>query len=252
MLQLTPPLSSASAYHWDTSDWMPSTKLPDIKEVPSYEAGGPGSLGANGRSASNPRLGGGGGGGGGSTRELESDYYLGGYDIDSDYPPPHEDQFLCQDQLPPPLPSTTAGAEDYPEGYDGTSPGDTGRSVSKDSTLSSVSHSNSHSADARPHFHPSQYLPPHQLPLGEAGPGLHHRLSSPFPMGGLTPGSGDTDEGGASLGGGRLSVGGASTASDLSAPLFDDSEAGNSDFDSMDELRRGVTVIIDSQQQTEV
>ncbi|KAG7267693.1 hypothetical protein CRUP_021660 [Coryphaenoides rupestris] len=248
--------SNSAAYHWDTSDWMPSTRLPDIEEVPGYEVGGPGSLGANGRSASNPRLGargGGGGGGGGSTRELESDYYLGGYDIDSDYPPPHEDHFLCQDQLPPPLPSAIAGAEDYPEGYDGTSPGDTGRPVSKDSTLSSVSHSNSHSADARPHFHPSQYLPPHQLPLGEAGPGLHHRLSSPFPMGGLTPGSGDTDEGGALLGGGRLSVGGASTASDLSAPLgFDDSEAGNSDFDSMDELRRGVTVIIDSQQQTEV
>ena len=72
-------------------------------------------------------------------------------------------------------------------------------------------------------------------------------------MGGVTPGSGDTDDT-ASLGGaGRLSVGAASTASDLSAPLgFDESEAGNSDFDSMDELRRGVTVIIDSQQQTEV
>ncbi|XP_059932324.1 protocadherin Fat 3a isoform X3 [Gadus macrocephalus] len=249
-----------NAYHWDTSDWMPSTRLPNIEEVPGYEAGGPAGLGANGRSASNPRLGPGGGGGGGgcggggggmgSTRELESDYYLGGYDIDSDYPPPGEDQFLCQDQLPPPLPRAAAPGEDYPGSYDGTSPSDGALPASKDSTLSSVSHSNSHSAEARPHFHPSQYLPPHQLPLGEAA---HHRLSSPFPMGGVTPGSGDTDDT-ASLGGaGRLSVGAASTASDLSAPLgFDESEAGNSDFDSMDELRRGVTVIIDSQQQTEV
>ncbi|KAK0149004.1 Protocadherin Fat 3 [Merluccius polli] len=233
-----------NAYHWDTSDWMPSTRLPDIEEIPGYEAGGPASLGANGRSASNPLL-----GGGGSTRELESDYYLGGYDIDSDYPPPHEDQFLCQDQLPPPLPSASTGSEDYPESYGGTSPGDAGQSASKDSTLSSASHSNSHSADARPHFHPSQYLPPHQLPISESGHG-HHRLSSPFPMGGV---SGDADESTSLGGAGRLSVGAASTASDLSAPLgFDDSEAGNSDFDSMDELRRGVTVIIDSQQQTEV
>ena len=44
-------LSSASAYHWDTSDWMPSTRLPNIEEVPGYEAGGPAGLGANGRSA---------------------------------------------------------------------------------------------------------------------------------------------------------------------------------------------------------
>ncbi|XP_077398228.1 protocadherin Fat 3a isoform X4 [Festucalex cinctus] len=84
-----------NAYHWDTSDWMPSSKLSDIEEAPGYEAP-PGGVAA--------RL-------GGSARELESDYYLGGYDVDSDYPPPQEEEFLSQDQLPPPLPV----GEDYAE-----------------------------------------------------------------------------------------------------------------------------------------
>ncbi|GAA6216099.1 protocadherin Fat 3 isoform X1 [Lates japonicus] len=208
------------AYHWDTSDWMPSTRLSDIEEVPGYEAG-PGSEVAG----SAPRL-------GGSTRELESDYYLGGYDIDSDYPPPHEEVFLSQDQLPPPLPT----GEDYPEPY---TPLPTNPPVSKESTLSSGSTGHQHS---RPHFHPSQYLPPHQLPLGEVPHG-------DFSTCGVTPGNGDTDDS-VSLNM-RLSVG-ASSASDMSAPCgLDDSEHG-SDFDSMDELRRGVTIITDSQQQTEV
>ncbi|XP_069390111.1 protocadherin Fat 3a isoform X3 [Paralichthys olivaceus] len=210
----------SEAYHWDTSDWMPSTRLSDIEEVPIYETG-PGSEVA----CSVPRH-------GGSTRELESDYYLGGYDIDSDYPPPHEEEFLSQDQLPPPLPT----GEDYPEP---DSPLPTNPPASKESTLSSGSTGPQHS---RPHFHPSQYLPPHQLPLGETP---HGDLSTC----GITPGNGDTDDS-VSLNM-RLSVG-ASSASDMSAPCgLDDSEHG-SDFDSMDELRRGVTIITDSQQQTEV
>ncbi|XP_069022569.1 protocadherin Fat 3a isoform X6 [Embiotoca jacksoni] len=210
------------AYHWDTSDWMPSTRLSDIEEVPGYETGP-----NNDVAASAPRL-------GGSTRELESDYYLGGYDIDSDYPPPHEEEYLSQDQLPPPLPT----GEDYPEPY---TPLPANPPVSKESTLSSGS---AGYQPARSHFHPSQYLPPHQLPIGEA----HHGDLSPS-MSGVTPGNGDTDDS-VSLNM-RLSVG-ASSASDMSAPCgLDDSEHG-SDFDSMDELRRGVTIITDSQQQTEV
>uniref|UniRef100_A0A9J8BR52 FAT atypical cadherin 3a n=1 Tax=Cyprinus carpio carpio TaxID=630221 RepID=A0A9J8BR52_CYPCA len=114
-----------NAYHWDTSDWLPSTRLPDIEEVPTYETGEVGVA-------------------------LESDYYLGGFDIDSDYPPPQEEEFMSQDQLPPPLPT---------EEYD-TSP--TNQPVSRESTLSG-------DRKPRPHFHPSQYLPPHQLPLGSAG-----------------------------------------------------------------------------------
>uniref|UniRef100_A0A3Q1H770 Uncharacterized protein n=1 Tax=Anabas testudineus TaxID=64144 RepID=A0A3Q1H770_ANATE len=210
------------AYHWDTSDWMPSTRLSDIEEAPGYEAGPGSEVAGPARHL------------GGSTRGLESDYYLGGYDIDSDYPPPHEEVFLSQDQLPPPLPT----GEDYPEPYT-TLPSNP--PVSKESTLSSGSTGRQ---NARPQFHPSQYLPPHQLPLGEAP---HGDFSTS--MSGVTPGNGDTDDS-VSLNM-RLSVG-ASSASDMSAPCgLDDSEHG-SDFDSMDELRRGVTIITDSQQQTEV
>ncbi|XP_070826258.1 protocadherin Fat 3a isoform X8 [Chaetodon trifascialis] len=206
-----------NAYHWDTSDWMPSTRLSDIEEVPGYEAGPVSDV-----AGSVPHL-------GGSTRALESDYYLGGYDIDSDYAPPHEEEFLSQDQLPPPLPTN----EDFPEPY---TPIPSNLPVSKESTLSSDSTGDQH---ARPHFHPSQYLPPHQLPLGDFSTA----------MSGVTPGNWDTDDS-LSLNM-RLSVG-ASSVSDMSAPCgLDDSEH-SSDFDSMDELRRGVTIITDSQQQTEV
>ncbi|XP_057206378.1 protocadherin Fat 3a isoform X2 [Triplophysa rosa] len=113
------------AYHWDNSDWLPSTRLPDIDEVPTYETGEVGVA-------------------------LETDYYLGGFDVDSDYPPPHEEEFMSRDQLPPPLPT---------EEFD-TSPAN--QPASRDSTLSG-------DRKPRPHFHPSQYLPPHQLPLGTAG-----------------------------------------------------------------------------------
>ncbi|KAM8768033.1 protocadherin Fat 3a isoform 4-T4 [Acanthopagrus schlegelii] len=210
------------AYHWDTSDWMPSTRLSDIAEVPGYEAG-PGSNVV----ASASHL-------GGSTRELESDYYLGGYDIDSDYPPPQEEEFLSQDQLPLPLPT----GEDFPEPY---TPIPANHPVSKESTLSSCSTEHQH---ARPHFHPSQYLPPHQLPLGEVP---HGNFSTSLSC--VTTGNGDTDE---SLPVNmRLSVR-ASSASDMLPPCgLDDSEH-CSDFDSMDELHRGETIITDSQQQTEV
>ncbi|XP_055370186.1 protocadherin Fat 3a isoform X5 [Betta splendens] len=210
------------AYHWDTSDWMPSTRLSDIAEVPGYEAS-PGIEAAG----SAPHL-------GGSTRGLESDYYLGGYDIDSDYPLPHEEEFLSQDQLPPPLPT----AEDYAEPYQSLP---SNPPVSKESLLSSGSTARQ---NARPQFHPSQYLPPHQLPLGEAS---HGELGTSVT--GVTPGNGDSDDT-VSINM-RLSVG-ASSASDMSASCgLDDSERG-SDFDSMDELRLGVTITTDSQQQTEV
>lgn len=158
------------AYHWDTSDWLPSTRLPDIEEVPTYETGEVGVT-------------------------LESDYYLGGFDIDSDYPPPQEEEFMSQDQLPPPLPT---------EEYD-TSPAN--QLASRESTLSG-------DRKPRPHFHPSQYLPPHQLPLGSAGEEF-----STF--------TGREE---------RLSIN-ASSASDVSsAPCgFEDSETGGS-LDSLEDM----------------
>ncbi|XP_032878328.1 protocadherin Fat 3 isoform X3 [Amblyraja radiata] len=118
------------AYHWDTSDWMPSTRLPNIEEIPHYEAADVAPIHHENVTA------------------LDTDYYLGGYDIDNDFPPPQDEEFLSQDQLPPPLP------EDYQDQYEIIQPH---RATSATNTLSS-------NGRRRPHFHPSQYLPPHQLP----------------------------------------------------------------------------------------
>lgn len=195
---------------------MPSTRLSNIEE--SYEAGPGGDTGTLA-----PCL-------GGSTNELESDYYLGGYDIDSDYPPTHQEEFLGQEQLSPPLPS----GEDYPEPYTPLL-----TNLTKENLLT-ISSRHQHT---RPHFHPSQYLPPHQLPVVE-GP----HTDSGTSVGGVTPVNGDVDE---SLWRNiRLSVG-TSSASDVSVPRGPDSEHG-SDLGSVDELQRGVTIITESQQQTEV
>lgn len=123
---------------------------------------------------------------------LESDYYLGGFDVDSEYPPPQEEEFVSRDRLPPRLPG-----EDYlPDAAPVSQP------ISTASTLTR----------SRPHFHPSQYLPPHQLPLGSEGAEL-----SVFASG---------DE--------RLSIK-TSSASDVSTPFgFEDSETGGS-LDSLEE-----------------
>lgn len=203
---------------------MPSTRLSDIEEVPGYEAGPCSDVTG---SAPCP---------GGSTRELESDYYLGGYDIDSDYLPPHEEEFLSEDQLPPPLPTD----EDFPEPYI-LMPAKP--LVSKVSTLSSGSNGRQY---ARPHFHPSRYLPPHNLPLGE----MPHRDYSTS-VSGVYAGNGDTDNSVSVSLNMHPSVG-ASSASDMSAPCgLNDCEDGN-EHGSMDELCQGGTSFTDSQQQTEV
>uniref|UniRef100_A0AAQ5YM98 FAT atypical cadherin 1a n=1 Tax=Amphiprion ocellaris TaxID=80972 RepID=A0AAQ5YM98_AMPOC len=72
-----------NGYHWDTSDWMPSVQLPGIQEFPQYEVvESPAPL------YSDPSA-------------IDTDYYPGGFDIESDFPPPPED-FPTNDDLPPP------------------------------------------------------------------------------------------------------------------------------------------------------
>ncbi|XP_061923836.1 protocadherin Fat 3a isoform X3 [Entelurus aequoreus] len=199
------------AYHWDTSDWMPNTRLSDVEQVPGHKSRTCGNVAAQLA---------------GSARELESDYYLGGYDVDSDYPPPHEEEFFNQDQLPPPLPVV----EDYAEPHTLLT---ANLPVSKENTLSSVSSGH--------HFHPSQYLPPHQLPVAEAAHGDFSTSAC-----GVSSRNVDTDDP-ASLNI-CLSIR-ASLASDVSGPSgLEDSEHSK----SMDELHQGVTIITDLQQQTEV
>ncbi|KAM8938795.1 protocadherin Fat 1 isoform 2-T2 [Pelodytes ibericus] len=77
-----------NGYHWDTSDWMPSVQLPDIQEYPHYEvAEEPAPL------YTDPTA-------------IDTDYYPGGYDIETDFPPPPDD-FTLPDELPPLPPEYT-------------------------------------------------------------------------------------------------------------------------------------------------
>ncbi|XP_075054823.1 protocadherin Fat 3 isoform X5 [Mixophyes fleayi] len=190
-----------NAYHWDTSDWMPSARLSDIEEAPNYET-------ADGSSAHH-----------GSTRELETDYYLGGYDIDSDYPPPQHEDYLSQDQLPPPLP------EDFQEHYD-TLPKVQPRSVVN--TLSP-------DCRRRPQFHPSQYLPPHHLSneIDTSVPQPGHSFSTFVPGPSQNADTTSTDNVSLSL---HNSVG--ASSSDVSASCgLEDAEVPISDYESLDDFR---------------
>ncbi|EPY83038.1 protocadherin Fat 3 [Camelus ferus] len=209
-----------NAYHWDTSDWMPGARLSDIEEVPNYEN-------QEGGSAHQ-----------GSTRELESDYYLGGYDIDSEYPPPHEEEFLSQDQLPPPLP------EDFPDQYEALPPS---QPVSLASTLSP-------DCRRRPQFHPSQYLPPHPFPneTDLVGPPATCEFST-FAVSvnqGTETAAGPADSASLSLHNSR-----GTSSSDVSASCgFDDSEVAMSDYESVGELSLASLHIpfVETQHQTQV
>lgn len=78
-----PDLSKPRGYHWDTSDWMPSVPLPDIQEFPNYEV----------IDEQTPLY-------SADPNAIDTDYYPGGYDIESDFPPPPED-FPAADELPP-------------------------------------------------------------------------------------------------------------------------------------------------------
>ncbi|KAB0365705.1 hypothetical protein FD754_009861 [Muntiacus muntjak] len=207
------------AYHWDTSDWMPGARLSDIEEVPTYESQ---------EGAAPP----------GSARALESDYYLGGYDVDSEYPPPHDDDFLGQDPLPPPLP------EDFADQYDGLPPA---RPGSLAGTLSP-------GCRRRPQFHPSQYLPPHPFPheTDVGGPPAAGELST-FAVSvnaGAEAAAGPAD--GAAV---PLHMARGPSSSDVSASCgFDDSEAAVSDYESVGELSLASLHIpfLETQQQTQV
>ncbi|KAM9733934.1 protocadherin Fat 3a [Menidia menidia] len=202
-----------SVYHWD---WMSSTRLSDSEDVQNCETG-------PGGDASGPALSLGRG-----RQELESEYYLGGCDIDGSHPQSHE-EFLSQDQSPPSLPK----GEEYIEPC----------ATVFANLLLSEENIFSSGQQNKPHVHTRQYLPPHQLPAEEAP---HVDYSAV--VRGMIPENGDIAD--SSWLKPHRSVC-TSSASDASALHSLKSERVH-DFQNMDALHRGVTVITDSQQHTQV
>lgn len=198
---------------------MPSSKLSSFEEVPGYDARlGSGAAGT----ATCP---------GDTAHELESDYYLGGYDIDSDCPSSHVEEFLSEDPLPPPLPTD----EDFPELYMPIT------SVSSDSTLSSGSNRCQNTRQ-----HPSQNLSPHQLPPEDAA-----QARPASSVSGATAGNADAHNCIPAAENLKTPAGACPPSDASTLRRLNDSER-KRDLENMDELCEGVTYITDSEQQTKV
>ncbi|XP_014866043.1 PREDICTED: protocadherin Fat 1-like [Poecilia mexicana] len=116
---------------------MPSVQLPGIQEFPHYEVVESPAPQYNDPSA------------------MDTDYYPGGFDIESDFPPPPEDFPVNDDLPPPPLP-------EY---------GDTLRSLNRELEKPG-SGSSGRRRPARPQLYSlNQYLPHHSYPSDSGGGG---------------------------------------------------------------------------------
>ncbi|XP_069049414.1 protocadherin Fat 1 isoform X3 [Lepisosteus oculatus] len=212
-------LKNPRGYHWDTSDWMPSVQLPGIQEFPQFEV-----VEAPAPLYSDPNV-------------IDTDYYPGGYDIESDFPPPPED-FPVRDELPP-LP-------EYADQYETVQPpGDTPPSGSPGS-----------SARGRPpHYSLGQYLPHHHYPAdlpdaqsAAVGPGGYRGVFPAYALGyGRDFEAPSVDNMSMSL------YTSTASCSDMSA-CCEESEVMMSDYESGDEGHFDDVAIppLDSQQHTEV
>ncbi|XP_015744320.1 protocadherin Fat 1 isoform X1 [Python bivittatus] len=120
-----PDLSNSRGYHWDTSDWMPNVQLPGIQEYPNYEV-----VEETAPLYTDPN-------------SIDADYYPGGYDIESDFPPPPDD-FPVPDDLPPLPPEYNDQFDSVQQSRDISAVGSLGSSVS-----------------SRQRFNLNQYLPHH-------------------------------------------------------------------------------------------
>lgn len=227
-----------NGYHWDTSDWMPSVQLPGIQEFPQYEVvESPAPL------YSDPSA-------------IDTDYYPGGFDIESDFPPPPDDFPAHDDLPPPPLP-------EYGERCDTLRP--LGRDLEPPPTAPRPGSSGGvRQRPALPHLYSlNQYLPQHSYPSdGGDTEGPDAASATVTPASTLGPGgyrgafplgcSRDFDS--SALDNVSMSLY-ASTAScsDMSA-CCEESEVMISDYESGDEghFERLVLPALDSQQHTEV
>ncbi|KAF7662652.1 hypothetical protein LDENG_00230690 [Lucifuga dentata] len=231
-------LKNPRGYHWDTSDWMPSVQLPGIQEIPQYEAvDSPAPL------YSDPSA-------------IDTDYYPGGFDIESDFPPPPEDFPANDDLLPPPLP-------EYGDRCD------TLRSLGRDLDPPPASPAGSARVRQRPAmpqlYSLNQYLPQHSYPSDGAnteGQGATSTTATTTPAstlgtsgyrGGYPLGcSRDFDSPGLDSMSMSLYTSTAS-CSDMSA-CCEESEVMISDYESSDEdhFEQLAIPALDSQQHTEV
>uniref|UniRef100_A0A8C7P4Y4 FAT atypical cadherin 1a n=1 Tax=Oncorhynchus mykiss TaxID=8022 RepID=A0A8C7P4Y4_ONCMY len=230
-----------NGYHWDTSDWMPSVQLPGIQEFPQYEVvESPAPL------YSDPNA-------------IDTDYYPGGYDIESDYPLPLED-FPAHEALPlPPLPEYgDRYATLEPPRRDLAPPGSPGSS-----SASGVRH-----RPPLPQLYSlNQYLPHHHYPSdaeGSLGRGSSTAATNSTPT--STMGGASSYRGGYPMGYGRgdfeapaldnMSMSlytSTASCSDMSA-CCEESEVMMSDYESGDEghFEQLAIPALDSQQHTEV
>uniref|UniRef100_A0A670Y2R3 FAT atypical cadherin 1 n=1 Tax=Pseudonaja textilis TaxID=8673 RepID=A0A670Y2R3_PSETE len=120
-----PDLGNSRGYHWDTSDWMPNVQLPGIQEYPNYEV-----VEETAPLYADPN-------------SIDADYYAGGYDIESDFPPPPDD-FPIPDDLPPLPPEYNDQFDSIQQSRDVSAVGSLGSSVR-----------------SRQRFNLNQYLPHH-------------------------------------------------------------------------------------------
>lgn len=208
-----------NGYHWDTSDWMPAVQLPGIQEYPQYEVvDDPAPL------YSDPNA-------------IDTDYYPGGYDIESDFPPPPDD-FPVHDELPP-LPTEYSDQfESLQPARDMTSAGSLGTSTK--------SRQRFNISPYLPHHHyGSDLLDPQNVPDGNS----YREAYDPYTLGF----SSDFDA--PAVDNMSMSVyTSTASCSDVSACCEMESEALMSDYESGDEGHfEDVTVPpLDSQQHTEV
>lgn len=228
-------------YHWDTSDWMPSVQLPGIQEFPQYEVvESPAPL------YSDPNA-------------IDTDYYPGGYDIESDFPLPPEDFPTHEDLPPPPLPEYgDRYATLEPPRRDLAPPGSPGSS-----SASGVRH-----RPPLPQLYSlNRYLPHHHYPSdaeGSLGRGSSTAATNSTPT--STMGGASSYRGGYPMGYGRgdfeapaldnMSMSlytSTASCSDMSA-CCEESEVMMSDYESGDEghFERLAIPALDSQQHTEV
>ncbi|XP_056135970.1 protocadherin Fat 1a [Lampris incognitus] len=233
-------LKNPRGYHWDTSDWMPSVQLPGIQEFPQYEV-----VETPAPLYSDPSA-------------IDTDYYPGGFDIESDFPPPPEDFPANEDLPPPPLP-------EYGDRYDTLRP--PGRDLGPPPASPGGS-AGVRQRPALPHlYNLNQYLPQHSYP-GEGADPEGQGTSATSTTATTTPAStmGTSGyRGGYPIGYGQdfdppaldnMSMSlytSTASCSDMSA-CCEESEVMISDYESGDEgqFERLAVPALDSQQHTEV